>query len=315
MKYLVTGGGGFIGHHLVAGLLARGETVVVLDDFSTGQRSRLEPFLDRITLIEGSILDAEALDAAMSGCDVVLHEAAIPSVARSMVNPQRSNSVNVTGTIELMLGAARNKVRRVVYAGSSSVYGVPESLPCRESFRPNPESPYGVSKLAAEHYLRTMGKQHGIQTVTLRYFNVFGPGQDPKSEYAAVVPRFVTAILEGRQPTINGTGEVSRDFTFVENVVHANLLAARIDAPSGITCNVACGDRHTLLDLLAAICEEAGRPADPIFGPPRAGDIVHSMADITEAQRHLGYEVLVPFREGIARTVRWYRDQVASTPS
>lgn len=312
MRALVTGGGGFIGHHLVRGLLALGDEVSVIDDFSTGDRARLEPLRDRISLIEGSILDPEALDLAAASCEVVFHEAAIPSVARSLANPHLSNRVNVTGTIEVMLAAARNGVRKVVYAGSSSVYGVPESLPCRESFRPAPESPYGVSKLAAEHYVRTLGKLHGVETATLRYFNVFGPGQDPASEYAAVVPRFVTAVLEGRRPTIYGTGDVSRDFTYVDNVVNANLLAARASSPTGITCNIACGDRHTLLELLDAICMTAGRPAEPIFGPPRPGDIVHSLADISVAERELGYKAAVPFQEGIARTVAWYNDRTAA---
>ena len=308
MRALVTGGSGFIGHHLVKGLLALGHDVCVIDDFSTGDRARLEPICDRITLIEGTILDPATLDLAAASCEVIFHEAAIPSVARSVANPHQSNRVNVAGTIEVMLAAARNGVRRVVYAGSSSVYGVPESLPCRESFRPAPESPYGVSKLAAEHYVRTLGKLHGVETLTLRYFNVFGPGQDPASEYAAVVPRFVTAVLEGRRPIVYGTGEVSRDFTYVDNVVEANLLAALASSPSGITCNIACGDRHTLLELLDAICMAAGRPADPIFGPPRPGDIVHSLADISVAEQVLGFRVGVPFAEGIARTVAWYRD-------
>lgn len=312
MRALVTGGAGFIGHHLVRGLLALGDEVSVIDDFSTGDRARLEPLRDRISLIEGNILDPAMLDRAAGSCEVIFHEAAIPSVARSLVNPHLSNHVNVTGTIEVMLAAARNGVRRVVYAGSSSVYGIPESLPCRESFRPAPESPYGVSKLAAEHYVRTLGKLHGVETVTLRYFNVFGPGQDPKSEYAAVVPRFVTAVLEGRRPTVFGTGEVSRDFTYVDNVVNANLLAARVSSPTGITCNVACGDRHTLLELLDAICMAAGRHAEPIFGPPRPGDIVHSLADISVAERELGYKAAVPFQEGIARTVAWYRCRTAA---
>ena len=312
MRALVTGGGGFIGHHLVNGLLSLGHDVNVIDDFSTGDRARLAPVRERILLVEGTILDPGALDVATAACDVIFHEAAIPSVARSLVNPHASNHVNVAGTIEVMLAAARNGVRRVVYAGSSSVYGVPESLPCRESFRPAPESPYGVSKLAAEHYVRTLGKLHGVETVTLRYFNVFGPGQDPASEYAAVVPRFVTAVLEGRRPTVYGTGEVSRDFTYVDNVVDANLLAARASSPSGITCNIACGDRHTLLELLDAICLAAGRQADPMFGPPRRGDIVHSLADISVAEQQLGFSARVPFAEGIERTVGWYRDATAA---
>ena len=309
MRALVTGGAGFIGHHLVNGLLALGDEVSVIDDFSTGGRARLEPVGDRISLIEGSILDPEALDRAAASCEVIFHEAAIPSVARSVRDPQRSNRVNVTGTIEVMLAAARHGVRRVVYAGSSSVYGIPESLPCRESFRPAPESPYGVSKLAAEHYLRTLGNLHGVETVALRYFNVFGPGQDPASEYAAVVPRFVTAVLEGRRPIVHGTGEVSRDFTYVDNVVNANLLAAQAPGVSGITCNIACGDRHSLLGLLDAICTAAGLPADPMFGPSRPGDILHSLADISVAERQLGYTPTVPFEEGIERTVAWFRDQ------
>ncbi len=308
MRALVTGGGGFIGHHLVHALLARGDEVHVIDDFSTGDPARLEPVRGRIRLVEASILDPAALDEAAGSCEVIFHEAAIPSVARSLVDPQRTNRVNVAGTIDVMLAAVRNGVRRVVYAGSSSVYGVPESLPSRESSRPAPESPYGVSKLAAEHYVRAMGKIQGIETVTLRYFNVFGPGQDPSSEYSAVVPRFVTAVLEGRRPLINGTGEVSRDFTYVDNVVQANLLAAQASSPSGITCNVACGESHTLLQLLDAIRAATDLPADPDFGPPRPGDIVHSLADISAAQRELGYRPAVSFEEGIARTVAWYRD-------
>lgn len=308
VKALVTGGAGFIGHHLVRALLERGDTVHVIDDYSTGRSQRLDPYRSSIILVEGSILDPAALDAACAGVDVIFHQAAIPSVARSLVEPLLSNSVNVTGTIEVMLAAARHRVGRVVFAASSSVYGTPESLPCKESFRAHPESPYGASKLAAEHYLRTLGQQHGVDTVALRYFNVFGPGQDPQSEYAAVIPRFVTAVLEGKRPTVNGTGEVSRDFTYIDNVVAANLAAARVDAPSGVTCNVACGERHTLLQLLQAIGEVAGVDPNPVLGPARPGDIVHSLADITLARQLLGYDVLVPFGEGIRRTVAWYMD-------
>ena len=309
LRILVTGGAGFIGHHLVKGLLARGDQVRVIDDYSTGFRSRLDAVLDRIELVEGSILDDAALDRALSGIEVVLHEAAIPSVARSLVAPLVTHEVNVTGTIRLMLAAARSGVRRVVLAGSSSVYGIPRELPCRESQRPNPLSPYAASKLAAEHYLHTLGSALGIETVALRYFNVFGPGQDPASEYAAVVPRFTTAVLEGRSPTINGSGEISRDFTFVENVVQANLLAATASGIGGLTCNVACGARYTLLELLDTISEAVGRRAEPEFGPPRHGDILHSQADISLAGERLGYVPVVPFAEGVARTVKWYRQQ------
>jgi len=200
-----------------------------------------------------------------------------------------------------------------VLAGSSSVYGIPATLPCREDMRPDPQSPYAASKLAAEHYVHTLGTLHGIETVVLRYFNVFGPGQDPASEYAAVVPRFTMAVLEGRQPLVNGTGDVSRDFTYIDNVVQANLLASLETSRTGLTCNVACGSRHSLLDLLGAIADAAGRSVDPKFGPARQGDIRDSQADISSAQEALGYDVVVPFREGITRTVAWYRDELART--
>jgi UDP-glucose 4-epimerase len=206
-----------------------------------------------------------------------------------------------------MLAAARHGVRRVVLAGSSSVYGIPPSLPCRESMCTGPLSPYAASKLAAEYFVHTLGAVHGIETVVLRYFNVFGPGQDPKSEYAAVVPRFTTAVLEGRQPTVFGDGHVSRDFTYVDNVVHANLLASNPGGPTGLTCNVALGGRHSLLELLEAISKAAGRSVDPVFAPPRQGDIRDSQADISLAQSALGYQVVVPFEEGVTRTVEWYR--------
>jgi len=314
VKALVTGGAGFIGHHLVGALLARGDDVTVLDDYSTGDPERLLPVRDRIRVVEGSILDPDALDDAMGGRDVVFHEAALPSVARSLAAPLASNEVNVTGTIQVMLGAARNAIARVVYAGSSSVYGIPRQLPCDEGFRPDPESPYGVSKLAGELYLHRLGRQHGIATVALRYFNVFGEGQDPSSEYAAVIPRFITAVLTGQSPTVNGDGSVSRDFTHVDNVVSANLLAARTEAPTGITCNIACGERRTLLDLLEAIQGAAGRRVEPVFGPPRPGDIKHSMADISRAREALGYEVVVPFDEGVHRAVAWYAAGVGRSP-
>lgn len=308
MRALVTGGAGFIGHHLVRALLAAGHDVAVIDDLSTGFAWRLDPVMGQIDFVRGSILDAAAVDEAAAGREVVFHLAAIASVARSIANPRATNEANVRGTIEVMLGAARHKVRRVVYAGSSSVYGIPESLPCRETMRAAPLSPYGTSKLAAEHYVHTLASLHGIESVVLRYFNVFGPGQDPDSEYSAVVPRFTTAVLQGLRPHINGDGRVSRDFTYVDNVVAANLLAMEPSNPSRLTCNIACGDRHSLLDLLAAIASAAGTRVDPTFGPSRAGDIRDSQADITLAREVLGYSVQVPFAEGVARTVAWYRD-------
>lgn len=308
MRMLVTGGAGFIGHHLVGSLVERGHDVTVLDDFSSGFRSRLHPFGTRITLVEGSILDANALDAAAAGCDVIFHEAAIASVARSVVAPLETDAVNVRGTIEVVLAGSRHDVRRVVFAGSSAVYGMPETLPCRETDLPSPVSAYGVSKLAAEHYLHALGRLHGIDTVVLRYFNVFGPGQDPSSEYAAVVPAFVTAILDGRRPIVNGTGEISRDFIYVDNVVAANLLASEPACSTGLTCNIASGSSASLLDLLRSIGQAAGLPVKPIFGRPRIGDILESEADIALARRALGYDIVVPFDEGIRRTVSWFRE-------
>jgi UDP-glucose 4-epimerase len=313
VKTLVTGGAGFIGHHLVRSLVERGDHVTVIDDFSSGFAWRLDPFRAEISIVKGSILDSGVLDTAVASAEVIFHGAAIPSVARSILAPKATNEANATGTIEVMLAAARHGVRRVVFAGSSSVYGKPEELPCRERQRPAPTSPYGVSKLAAEHYVHTLGELHGIETAVLRYFNVFGPGQDPDSEYAAVIPRFTMAALQRRSPIINGDGGISRDFTYVDNVVEANLLAAQTSIPSGLTCNIACGARYTLLELLDAICEATGHLVQPVFGPPREGDIVHSQADISIARDQLGYSVLVPFREGVAKTVAWYLEQTSKS--
>ena len=250
MRAVVTGGAGFIGHHLVDGLLSRGHDVSVIDDFSSGQYSRLARFGDAVTVTEATILDADALDAAVAGADVIFHEAAIASVARSLREPRLTNDVNENGTIEVMHAASRNGVRRVVFAGSSAVYGIPEELPCRESHRPAPRSPYGVSKLAAELYVHALGEALGIQTVVLRYFNVYGPGQDPASEYAAVIPRFVTAVLDGSRPMINGSGDISRDFVYIDDVVEANMLAAQTTVPANLTCNIATGYPTSLDQLL-----------------------------------------------------------------
>jgi UDP-glucose 4-epimerase len=307
VKALVTGGAGFIGHHLVRRLVEQGDHVVVLDDFSSGSPSRLEPWRDRMTLIEGSILAPRELAAAMHGVEVVFHEAALASVAKSVTDPARTNEINVGGTIAVMMAAARHGVRRVLFAGSSAIYGTPRSLPCRETDRPDPTSPYGVSKIAGEQYLHSLGALSGVETVSLRYFNVYGAAQDPASEYAAVIPKFITAVLGGGRPTINGTGEITRDFVHVDDVVAANLLAASADAPSGLTCNIGTGTRTSLVELLDAVCAAADREVEPIQGPPREGDIKDSVADIDEARQSFGFAVTVPLREGIARTVEWYR--------
>ena len=309
MQALVTGGAGFIGHHLVRALLDRGDEVVVLDDLSTGFRERLAPFEERIRFIEGSILEPATLDDAVRGCEVVFHEAALASVERSFADPVASNEINVGGTIQVALAAARQGARRIIFAASSSVYGVPDELPCRETTKPAPQSPYGISKLAAEYDLHALGAYLGVETVALRYFNVFGPGQDPTSHYAAVIPLFITAVLAGRTPIINGREEITRDFTYIDNVVSANLLAAFAPDASGATMNIACGDRWSLTHLLSVICEAAGRSVEPVFGPRRPGDIQHSHADVSLARSLIGYAVEVPFEEGVARTVEWYRSR------
>ncbi len=239
---------------------------------------------------------------------MVFHEAALASVAKSVADPRLTNEVNVAGTIDIMLAAARHGVRRVVFAGSSAVYGTPKQLPCSEDQLASPTSPYGVSKLAGEQYVHALGRLHGVETVVLRYFNVYGPGQDPASEYAAVIPKFVTAVLRGERPTFNGTGLITRDFVYVDNVVAANILAASPASPSGLTCNVATGTSVSLVELLDAICAAAGREVVPIHGPPREGDILDSQGDVAVAQRELGYEVTVHLRDGIAKTVAWYRE-------
>jgi len=307
MRALVTGGAGFIGHHLVRALVDRGDEVAVLDDLSTGRIARLDSVVDRITVISGSILDPAALDRAVDGVEVVFHEAALASVAGSIADPRRTSEVNVAGTIDVMGAAARHGVRRVVFASSSAVYGTAPRLPSTEEQLPSPTSPYGVSKLAGEHDVHVLGGLTGVETVALRYFNVYGPGQDPESEYAAVIPKFITAVLGGTRPTINGSGEISRDFVHVDDAVAANLLAAQSTSPSGLTCNVATGSGTSLLQLLDAICQAAGRAVEPTYGPPRDGDIFESRGDITTARRSLGYDATVTLREGIARTVAWYR--------
>jgi UDP-glucose 4-epimerase len=316
VRTLVTGGAGFIGHHLVGTLVREGHEVVVLDDFSTGLAERLAELRGSFELIEGDLRDPDATLRASAGCDVVFHQGAIPSVARSVVDPLRSNSVNVDGTIQLMLSAASNGVGRVVAAGSSSVYGASPELPRRETQRPDPRSPYATSKLATEHYVHTLGALHGIETVVLRYFNVFGPGQDPNSQYAAVVPLFIRAGLERKAPTIFGDGHQSRDFTYVDNVVSANLLAGSAPDVSGLTANIGCGGRFELLELLAEIREVLPDLQQPVFAPTRAGDVRDSEADISVAHERLGYDVLVPFPEGVRRTVTWYQERLLSaTPT
>lgn len=308
--FLVTGGAGFIGSHLAEALAARGDKVRVLDNLSTGFLSNLAPIRDRVEFIEADLVDAEAVRRAVEGVDCVFHEAALASVPRSVEQPLDTNAACVTGTVALLDAARRAGVRRVVYAGSSSMYGDEPTSSKRETDLPAPISPYGAAKLAAEYYCRAFTATYGFETVTLRYFNVFGPRQDPNSQYSAVIPQFITAILAGRRPSVFGDGLQSRDFTFVGNVVHANLLAADAPGVAGRVMNVANGRSQNLLELLAAINRLLGTKVEPIHAPPRVGDVRESMADITLARRLLNYEPQVDFEEGLRRSIGYYRQIV-----
>jgi len=310
----VTGGAGFIGSHLAHRLLADGHDVRVLDSFATGRRENLA-VLDGIELVEGDIRSYERAHNAVRDCEVVLHQAALPSVPRSIQDPLTSAAVNTTGTLNVLLAARDAGVRRVVYASSSSVYGAGEELPKREDMPPAPISPYAVSKLAAEAYCRVFSEVYGLECVALRYFNVFGPRQDPHSQYAAVIPRFISAVLEGRRPVVFGDGGHSRDFTFVDNVVEGNLLALSAPGAVGEVFNVACGERFSLSEVLSVIGEITGNEVDPEHLPRRSGDVPHSQADIAKARRLLGYEPSVGFVEGVRATVDHMVDQRAGGTS
>lgn len=307
-KYLVTGVAGFIGRSIAAALLARGESVRGIDNLITGKRSNLAG-LEEMEFIEGDLTAPEDCARACAGVEVVFHEAALASVPRSVADPAATNLHCVTATLNLLVAARDAGVRRVIYAGSSSAYGDTPTLPKREEMLPNPISPYAVAKLAGEQYMQTFTRVYGLETVTLRYFNVFGPYQDPTSHYSGVLAIFCRRLLAGEQPTIYGDGEQSRDFTYIDNVVHANLLAA--DAPaervSGQMMNVATGDRSTLNETFKILCELTEYKGEPAYDPPRSGDIRDSLADISLASKLLGYKPIVEFREGLKRTVDWYR--------
>lgn len=308
--YLVTGGAGFIGSNIVEELLKRRERVRVLDNFSTGRRENITSFLDQIELIEGDLSDLNTVKKAVKGVDYILHQAALPSVPRSIENPVASNEANVSGTVNLLTAAKDAGVKRVVYASSSSVYGDTPTLPKLETMKLNPRSPYAVSKLAGEYYCQAFHSVYGLETVVLRYFNIFGPRQDPTSQYAAVIPLFIQAMLEGESPTIFGDGLQSRDFTFVANAVQANLLAATASQAAGSVLNVACGTSFTLLDLVKMLNGIIGTNIKAIHAEPRPGDVKHSLADISLAEKLLGYQPLVEFEAGLKETVEWYKIRV-----
>lgn len=310
-KFLVTGAAGFIGRSIAAALLARGEQVRGIDNFITGKRHNLAG-LEAMEFLEGDLRDPAVCARACQGVEIVFHEAALPSVPRSVADPIAAHEHCATATLNVLLAARDAGVRRVVYAGSSSVYGNSPTMPKREDMLPHPISPYAVAKLAGELYLSSFTQVYGLETVTLRYFNVFGPFQDPTSDYSGVLAIFCRKMLAGERPTIYGDGEQSRDFTFIENVVHANLLAAAAPAErvSGRRMNAATGSRITLNDTFHLLCELTGYQGRPAYGPPRAGDVRDSLADIALAKELIGYEPKVDFREGLRRTVDWYRSGV-----
>ncbi|MCU0453817.1 MAG: SDR family oxidoreductase [Bacteroidetes bacterium] len=306
MKFLITGGAGFIGSNIVERLVQSGETVRVFDNFATGKRENLDPYLSSIELIEGDLRSFHAVREAVDGMEVVIHLGALPSVPRSIKDPLTTNEVNVVGTLNVLDAGREAGVKRVVFASSSSVYGENHELPKHEGMVPEPVSPYAVSKLAGEKYCSVFSRVYGLSTVSLRYFNVFGPRQDPTSQYSAVIPKFITAIHRGESPTVYGDGKQSRDFTHVANVVDANLKAATADCPSGSVMNIACQERTSLLELIDRINAALGRSVSPIFAPQRMGEVRDSLASIEAAQRLIDYVPTVRFDEGLRRTIEWF---------
>jgi nucleoside-diphosphate-sugar epimerase len=307
-RYLVTGGAGFIGSHLAEALLERGDEVRVLDNLSTGKLTNLDGLRERLEFVEGSITDLETTRRCCEGVDVVFHEAALASVPRSVDDPVASNDVNVTGTLNLLVASRDAGVRRVVYASSSSIYGDTPDLPKREDMAPSPQSPYAAGKLAAENYCTVFSALYGLECVSLRYFNVFGPRQDPNSQYAAVVPLFISAIFEGRAPVIFGDGEQSRDFTYVANVVDANILASDCPEAAGAVFNIACGSTTTVNSLLEKLQSVAGTDVAPEHAAARPGDVRHSYADVSRAVEVLGLAPGVSLEEGLELTVSSFKD-------
>ncbi len=307
MKILVTGGAGFIGSHLVEAFVRAGHRVRVLDDFSSGHRGNLRGMKDDVEVLRGDCADPRAAARAARGMEAVFHEGALPSVARSVGEPARSHRANATATLAMLLAARDAGVRSFVYAGSSSVYGDTPKLPKTETMPTRPLSPYAVGKMTGEHYVRIFASLYGMETVTLRYFNVFGPRQAADSPYSGVISLFAKALLRGETPLIHGDGRQSRDFTYVENVLEANRLALRARGLRGQAVNVAMGGRVTLNRLLARMASHLGRPATARHGPPRAGDVRHSLADVRLARKLLGYRPVVDFETGLRRTLDWYR--------
>lgn len=305
--FLVTGGAGFIGSHLVNHLVERGESVRILDNFSTGKDENIKTLKDRVSIFVGDICDTDLVRKAVNGVDYVLHQAALPSVPRSINDPISSNRTNVCGTLTLLIESKNAGVRRFVFASSSSVYGNPKNMPVDETFPSDPLSPYAVTKLSGEYYAKIYSKIYGLETIGLRYFNVFGPRQDAKSQYSAVIPIFTSRILNGKNPIIFGNGDQSRDFTYIDNVVEANMLAVTAKDVSGEIFSIACGERVSLNEMVSLFKTYLNKDIKPEYAPPRPGDINHSFANITKAEKLLGYKPKVLFREGLERTIDWYK--------
>lgn len=308
--YLITGGAGFIGSNIAAHLVQQGKSVRVFDSFLTGKRDNVRSFAKKAEIIEGDLRNLDQVRRAVAGVRYILHLAALPSVPRSVEEPILSHDINVTGTLNLLVAARDAKCQRLVFSSSSSVYGDTPELPKREDMMPSPISPYGLHKLTGEYYCRIFWQLYGLETVSIRYFNVFGPRQDPQSQYAAVIPRFITAILKDEPPTVFGDGQQTRDFSHIQNVIEGNLAACVAGkAALGEAFNIACGGRISLLDLIATINRICGKNVEPRFEPPRAGDIKDSQADITKAGKLLNWRPSVDFAAGIQRAVEWYRQQ------
>ena len=306
MRFLVTGGVGFIGSHIVDALISNGDKVRVIDDFSSGRRENLAGVIDKIELIEGDIRDKGLINKAMAGIDYVLHQAALRSVPKSLEDPELYNDVNINGTLNILNASKRAKVKRVVFASSSSIYGERNELPEKEDMYPMLISPYALTKLAGEYYCRIFSEIYGIEAVSLRYFNVFGPRQSLENEYAVVIPKFITCMLKNEQPPVHGDGKQTRDFTFVENVVQANIKAA---TSSGLKCevlNIACGKAYSVLDIVKYVNKILKKKIKPTFTPPRPGDVKYTLADITKAKKLLKFEPKVGFEEGLKRTVEYF---------
>ena len=309
--YVITGIAGFIGSSLAHALLQRGEQVRGVDNFSTGKRENLAGVMDRIEFREADLLDLDAMTRACQDVDYVLHQAAIPSVPKSVQDPLGNNRANVDGTLNLLVAARDANVKRVIYAASSSAYGDTPTLPKHEDMPPNPISPYAVAKLAGEHYMRSFYRCYGLETICLRYFNIFGPRQDPSSPYSGVLAKFISQMLNGAQPTIFGDGKQSRDFTYIDNVIEANLLACKTSPEAvGQVFNIATGHRFDLNQTFHLLKKLTGYTGDIKYAPERSGDVKHSLADISRAEKHLGYKPKVNFEQGLERTVAWYRSQV-----